>query len=754
MADFRKWFYALAVVVLLAGLSIPASAQGTGTTAVTCNNGGATTPIVRAEGLTELMGDLVLNCTGGPATPANQVVPQVNITIILSVTITSKITASSLYNEALLIIDEPNQSSPGPNSNRPILNCGQVGAPDTLPESGPGVCSIISDGNPAQTYNGVPNKNGTGAPCNVFGCGSPNVFQGRQGTPFNTGLINNISFLGVPFDPPGTGTTRTLRFTNIRGNANQDQIASTFIQVPITAQIAINGNQSFGINVPPQGQVVAFVQRGLIASVTRTRLDFVQCNTENGQLFTGTASIPNSAGGGTGGGGQNSTSGTNFNATPNFRFQEGFPSAWKVRNVSEILANGTFAAGNSYQYNGGLSNPVDLNQNVPGTSYNTEAGFEYPASSGTTATFQNPSPNPPQGFGQGATGASNTGFALGDSSTGINQAGIASQGTRLFMSFSNIPTGSSVFVPPVIFFYRQNNGSTPTPATFVPNTSTGVAVLVTTDAAGDTAYAPAQSSLTFNGNGTVGTLAAVSNNLAVYEVLFDDPASLEQVDVPVVVAFQANLSANPPGGLPVTGTIAQVTGGFAPFYTSSSAALPATITAFPIPRFVPGNAPANLFEINKCACDMLFPFVASTGGFDTGLAVANTSLDPGGNFGFGATPQQGTVTFFYFGVGANGASPPGQQTSANVPAGQVLTYVLSSGGGAIGTGANGLDARAAGFEGYIIAQAQFQFCHAFAFVSALGGGPTSPGVSEGYLGLILDPGGLVRTVQASENLVH
>ncbi len=62
MADFRKWFYALAVVALLAGLSIPASAQGT---AVNCINGGATTPIVRAEGLTELMGDLVLNCSGG-----------------------------------------------------------------------------------------------------------------------------------------------------------------------------------------------------------------------------------------------------------------------------------------------------------------------------------------------------------------------------------------------------------------------------------------------------------------------------------------------------------------------------------------------------------------------------------------------------------------------------------------------------------------------------------------------------------------
>jgi hypothetical protein len=750
MADFRKWFYALAVVALFAGLSTPASAQGTGTSAVTCNNGGATTPIVRAEGLTELMGDLVLNCTGGPATPANQVVPQVNITIILSVNITSKLTASNLYNEALLIIDEPNQAAPGPNSNRPILNCGQTGAPDTSTESGPGVCSIVSDGNPATTYNGVPNKNGTAAPCNVFGCGSPNVFQGRQGNPFNTGLINNISFLNVPFDPPGTGTSRTLRFTNIRGNANQDQIASTFIQVPITAQVAINGNQSFGINVPAQGQVVAFVQRGLITTVIKTRLDFVQCNTENGALAAGRGGTVTVNCGGSTGGGCNGP-GPNFTTTPTVRFQEGFASAWKVRNVSEILTNGTFVSGNSYQYNGLTNNPADLNQNVPGTSYNTEAGFQYGGTNTPAPGSVPPSPggNPPQGFGSGATGALNTGFPLANAqptSTGISQAGIATQGTRLFLSFSNVPTGSAVFVAPVIYFYRQNLGTVPTPAVFSAGVSTGVAVLTNTDAAGDTAYAAVTTSTT--------ALQPVSNGLAVYEVLFEDPGSLEQVDVPVVVAFVANLSANPPVGLPVTGQIAQVTGGFAPFYTSSAAALPATTTAFPIPRFVPGNAPLNLFAIVKCACDMLFPFVASAGGFDTGIAIANTSLDPGATFGFGATPQQGAVTFFYFGIGAGGVAPPASQTSGIVPAGQVLTYVLSSGGGGIGNNANGMDNRASGFQGYIIAQAGFQYCHSFAFISALGGGPTSAGVSEGYLGLILDPGGLIRTNQASENLVH
>ena len=65
---------------------------------------------------------------------------------------------------------------------------------------------------------------------------------------------------------------------------------------------------------------------------------------------------------------------------------------------------------------------------------------------------------------------------------------------------------------------------------------------------------------------------------------------------------------------------------------------------------------------------------------------------------------------------------------------------------------DGLDGRAAGFAGYIIAQAQFQYCHAFAFIGALGALPTSPGISEGYLALILDTPGLVRAVSLAESL--
>ena len=92
MADFRRWIYALAVIALLAGFTIPARAQNP---PFTCTTSVSVTPVVRAEGYTELTGDLVLNCNGGTPTPAGLPVPQVNWTIFLNTNATSKITVEA-----------------------------------------------------------------------------------------------------------------------------------------------------------------------------------------------------------------------------------------------------------------------------------------------------------------------------------------------------------------------------------------------------------------------------------------------------------------------------------------------------------------------------------------------------------------------------------------------------------------------------------------------------------------------------------
>src|SRR5204863_2819907 len=123
----------------------------------------------------------------------------------------------------LLIIDEPASAV---NPARPILNCGNTGAADSG-GLGPGICSIISTGNPVSNYDASTNTYGSancdGAagrpPANSYGCGRPNVFQARLGTPQSPSQVNAVTFLNVPIDPPGQTGSRTIRITNLRADA-------------------------------------------------------------------------------------------------------------------------------------------------------------------------------------------------------------------------------------------------------------------------------------------------------------------------------------------------------------------------------------------------------------------------------------------------------------------------------------------------------------------------------------------------------
>jgi len=381
-----------------------------------------------------------------------------------------------------------------------------------------------------------------------------------------------------------------------------------------------------------------------------------------------------------------------------------------------------------------------VNQNVPGFNYFTETGFQ------NNAAYTMPTPiNPP--YGGGTPGNNVTAvfqpFTNATSMpTGFATAGHATQGTRLALTLSNLPLGVTLYVPPVLFLWRQGHtygGGTPD---VNDGSATGVAVLTSTDSFGDTAYNP-PSGLTGGGSPLTAVSQTNGGALIVYEILFTDPFSNEYMDVPIVVSFSPNLSANPPLGLPQPNVQAAYTGGFAPFETVLTAV---PITTDPIPRFFYQNQGGNIFSIARCSCNLLFPFVTQQFGYDTGIAIANTSSDP---FGI-AQPQSGTVTFNYYGItGTNNPPPTAQTTSASTPVltGTVLVYTLSNGNPAVG-----LDNRGANFTGYLITQAQFQYCHGFAFISALNAGPTSPGISEGYLALVLDLGQLPRTGITGETL--
>jgi hypothetical protein len=590
--------------------------------------------------------------------------------------------------------------------------------------------------------------------------GHPNVFQGRLGQ-----TANVVVFHGVPLDPPGT-TTRILRFTNIRVNANGAGVAQANQTSLITESIASAGTSSLQIAV--QAQAVATVQRGLTSSTVFSNTGFAQCIAQAKGLLTATTEPMFGATSSCGSSSCNTSSSTTNNtytsgyATPTIRFSEGFASAWKVKNVAYTISNGQYTGGaggqNPYIYPvasptnpNGVALP-DVNQNVPGVSYFTESGFEFPT------VAQNPTPNPPPGFSAlaGNTSVTGDGVAFSDPNggTGIQNAGIANAGTRLAVSLANVPNGLSLYVSPVIFLFRQGTSYAAGPNQNNPaGLATGVMVLTNTASDGSGSYNP-PSGITAAAQPL--QLVSVTNGsaLIVYEILFTDPFSLEYADVPFVVSYVTQLNANAPIGLPQPNVVATYAAGFAPFYSTSAATLASG--PLPIPRFVFTGAATNLLGVVKCNCNLLFPYVTQSPGYDTGIAIANTTADP-----YGTTNQFGTVQMWYYGTLANGGAAPGTQCTNTaspgtcpgvtpVSAGQVLTYTLYN-----GSAQWGLDNRGAEFTGYMITQAQFQYCHAFAFIGALGGGPTSTttnGLSEGYLALVLDMGTFVRGSVQGESL--
>jgi hypothetical protein len=644
MADFRKWFPVLAVVTLMFGAAATANAQQVA--AFSCVGNAGVPPIVRAEGLTELVGDLVLNCNGGTPTAAGSLVPQTNVQIFLNTNVTSRLT-NDPWSEALLMIDEP-----AANAQR---YCSQSGG-----------CAISGVG-AALGYDGVRD----GIDYEEPGLGSesvPNVFQGRQSG------ANSIVWLGVPIDPPGTNATRIIRITNVRANANQLGVSSTLIPTQIVMFISATGTTSIPINNPQQ--TVAFIQPGLTFSVRQVVTNYLQCVSFNKDAATDSSKALNNG----------------FGTV--VRFAEGFASAFKRRNVA--ISN-PFTADES---------PTPLNQNTPGAIYNTETGF------------YNSTPL----------------IVSGSSSNGLSAAGLADHGTRLMARFANIPAGVALYasVYPVVSSTTCTVGSAcVTAARIATSAVTTQARLVSTDSNGAGSFSRVLATNTSSFDfGAPSAPIALNNGAgtAVWEVMNADPLTAQTYEFGIGVSYVANTSNNLPGIGAAT-----VAGSFAPLSTVTTASASA-----PIPRFADTSTARTIFTISACTTNLLFVFLTNQQGFDSGIAISNTSVDP-----FGTAPQSGTCKLNYYGETTGGGAAPAAQTSAVVPAGKQLVAVLSTGGN-LGIAAT------PGFQGYMIAQCAFQYAHGFAFISDVGANR----VSEAYLALVLDASLPARTLFFSEVLGH
>jgi len=673
MPEFRKWILASAGIALFAGLAgaqvgVP-TGPPTGQPLTCTTTNGSVTPTLRADGYTELAGDIVISCSGGNPAALGSTIPTVNITLFVNTAVTSRLLASSgNASEALLLIDEPGSGLTGYGPLVPQTVCSSSAA-----GAGPGGCTQVVG---ISTFGTTPPTSGVpvSAACvnpTTTACSSPgaNIFQGVVSG-------NAVTFFGIPvLAPASAGASRVFRITNIRTNANG-----------ITGGGPTPGSVVASLSTSPAGSLpitnptltVGFVVPGLNPTNTTTR------NATNtgggGATFNQCTSVS-----------VTSTSSTATTGTGGLQFQENFATAFKTR--FQNVSNGYPVA--------------SVIQNVPGTIYNSESGFMANIAS----------------TGSGAIG---TAF----------QAGVADYGTRLKATFTNVPSGVTLFVSTRDVLNNFSIGSAPQQAQLVVSetaldnppsigsfvnpgpTNTVPAVTQTAAYAGPVF-----------GGGTAPGIAPVLINsgtgTAVWEIVSTNPAQIDTVFFAVYI----NYSANPANNIPTAPSTMSVTLSFAPTPAGGSFTAAAGSQASPtltIPRFSDSYAvTATLGKFVLCTTDLLYPYVINTNGFDTGLAIANTTTDP-----FGTTAQVGTCTLNFYGS----SGPSAAFVTPSIATGTVYANLAST--------------LAPGFSGYIIAVCNFQYAHGFAFVSDVG----ARNLAMGYLALVLNTGTALTRGSSAETL--
>jgi hypothetical protein len=349
MVAFRKWYPALAVFALMA---MPAVAQVTAGQPLNCFANSGVPPVVRAEGFTELTGDLVITCTGGnPATPF-----LANFQLFLNTNITSRLVSTGPdTSEALLLIDEPGLARLDASGATTTVTTPFCVAPAIGSNSATTIANLGTAATPAGFCNNLPTATGTGVtpgPANqTFQQGTYTVFRAGRGAQPNVtiggqsvGNENLLVWAGIPVIPPGSNRTRTFRITNVRANANGLGASQTLIPTQILAYISVFPQGTLPIDNPQQ--TVGYVQTGMLfdvrncdgGSLDNDNITFAQCTSTSAQrdffadpLRSGTLA-----------------------ADAALRFREGFQTAFKPQIIGGQEAS------------------------IPGVVYNSESGFVRP----------------------------------------------------------------------------------------------------------------------------------------------------------------------------------------------------------------------------------------------------------------------------------------------------------------------------------------------------------------------------------------
>ncbi|HTC90666.1 MAG TPA: kelch repeat-containing protein [Bryobacteraceae bacterium] len=233
-----------------------------GVAGLSCSASQTIPSIVDAAGLAELVGDVVLKCTGGIPTPENESIPEYTISLTLNTNITSRsLPEASELSEALLIIDDAFPANPIPSN--------AVRGSATPPQI---LCKPL------------------GSNCVEKGSGgSPSPYQAQPNVFAATQVSGTELQWKIPIDPPGVNNTRTIRLTNVRANVAELGVPTILAPLTVRATVGIQGNKTV-----PLSNASPLVGNSIPANAaTVTTTSIPQCPPHNAVLLgkTGTAAF-------------------------------------------------------------------------------------------------------------------------------------------------------------------------------------------------------------------------------------------------------------------------------------------------------------------------------------------------------------------------------------------------------------------------------------------------------------------------------
>jgi len=283
------------------------------------------------------------------------------------------------------------------------------------------------------------------------------------------------------------------------------------------------------------------------------------------------------------------------------------------------------------------------------------------------------------------------------------EAGEADTATQLQTVISNIPAGVTIYADSYA----------------VSSASTGAGTAGFSDA---TMVAPVAGSSTggwvaVNTTTTSGTTTTNPTATIVWAITDTNSSAIDSLAFNIYASF-TGVPGSP--GSPAANQAVGALSGFNP----QQAAATSPMTG-PIPEFSNSvnvaTAPTTLFSVSLCQTILLFPYVTDFYGFDTGLAISNTSLD---NTPTPAAPQPGACSVTFYGnggvattLGTSGtysSTADAALSSGIIAPGQTWAFSMSE----IDPAYNSTPTY--GTTGYAIATCNFQYAHGYSFVSDTG----------------------------------